>query len=54
VRYDELSEKQSDRRYLIGARIMKINESDRRSLSQYMHEAKRGKTLSLSLAREVK
>ena len=54
VRYDKLHEKQSDRRYLIGARIMKMTDSDRRNLSQYIQEAKKSKALSFSFAREAK
>ena len=54
VRYDKLHEKQADRRYLIGARIMKMTDSDRRNLSQYMQEAKKSKALSFSFARDAK
>ena len=54
VRYDKLHEKQADRRYLIGARIMKMTDSDRQNLSQYMQEAKKSKALSFSFARDAK
>lgn len=54
VRYDKLHEKQSDRKYLIGARIMQMTDSDRRNLSQYLQEAKKSKALSFSFAREAK
>lgn len=54
VRYDKLHEKQSDRKYLIGARIMQMTESDRRHLTQYMQEVKKTKAISLSFARETK
>lgn len=54
VRYDKLHEKHADRKYLIGARIMQITESDRRNLSQYMQEARKSKALPFSFAREAK
>jgi hypothetical protein len=54
VRYDKVYEKQTDRKYLIGARIMKMTESDRLHLSQYMLEIRKSKAPSFSLAREAK
>ena len=54
VRYDKLHEKLSDRRYLIGARIVRMTESDRRHLTQYLQEVKKSKAISLSFAREAK
>jgi hypothetical protein len=53
VRYDKLHEK-SDRKYLIGARIMQMTDSDRRHLSQYIQEVKKSKPVSFSFARETK
>lgn len=41
VRYDKLFEEQSERRYLIGARIMEMAESDREHLTQYIQQLKK-------------
>lgn len=54
VRYDKVHEKQTDRKYLIGARIMQMTEYDRRNLSEYMLTRRKRKATSLSLAREAK
>lgn len=48
VRYDKLFEEQSERRYLIGARIMEMAESDREHLTQYIQHLK--KTASFGFA----
>lgn len=54
VRYDRLPEKQSDREYLIGARIMQMTDSDRKHLMQYLQDTKKSKPVSFSFARESK
>ena len=41
VRYDWLHENQSERKHLIGARIVHMSRSDRRTLTQYIQQVKK-------------
>jgi hypothetical protein len=54
VRYDKLKEEQSERRYLIGARIMQMTDSDREHLTDYIEQSKKRGTQSLNFARDAK
>ena len=44
VRYDKLHESQHDRRYLIGARITHMTDSDRKLLTDHIQQWREGKT----------
>jgi hypothetical protein len=54
VRYDKLKEEQSERKYLIGARIMQMTETDREHLTDYIQQMRKSGTGSLSFARDAK
>lgn len=54
VRYDRLDEEHSERKYVIGARIMQMTDSDRQHLTQYIQQLKKGKTASFTFARDAK
>ena len=54
VRYDRLYEEQSERRYLIGARIMEMTASDREHLTRYIQQVKKSEAASFSFARDAK
>jgi hypothetical protein len=54
VRYDKLFGEQSERKYLIGARIMQMTDSDREHLVQYIQQVKKHKAASFSFARDAK
>ena len=54
VRYDRLYEEQSERRYLIGARIMDMTASDREHLTRYVQQVRKSKAASFSFARDAK
>lgn len=54
VRYDRLYEEQSERRYLIGARIMEMTASDREHLTRYIQQVKKSKAAPLSFAHDAK
>jgi hypothetical protein len=54
VRYDRLEEEQSERRYLIGARIMEMTASDREHLTRYIQQLKKSKAASFAFARDAK
>ena len=53
VRYDRLSAEHGKSRYLIGARIMQIADTDRKRLLQYIEQFKKSRALSLTFAREA-
>ena len=53
VRYDRLGGEPGRSRYLIGARIMQIADSDRKRLTQHIEQFKKSKSRSFSLAREA-
>jgi hypothetical protein len=54
VRYDKLKEEQSERKYLIGARIMQMTETDREHLTEYIQQMRKSGTGSLNFARDAK
>jgi hypothetical protein len=54
VRYDKLKEEQSERRYLIGARITEMTDADREHLVNYIQQSKKRGTQTLSFARDAK
>ena len=54
VRYDKLDDEPGERQYLIGARIMQMDDSDRAHLSQYIQQLKKHRAASLSFARDAK
>jgi hypothetical protein len=55
VRYDKLKEEQSsERKYLVGARITQMTETDREHLTDYIQQMKRSGTGSLNFARDAK
>lgn len=55
VRYYRFEEEeQNDRRYLIGARIMEMTDSDREHLAQYIQQTRKSKAASFSFARDAK
>ena len=54
VRYDKLKEEQSERRYLIGARIMQMTDSDREHLRDFIQQSKKHGAQTLSFARDAK
>lgn len=54
VRYDRLEEEQSERRYLIGARITEMTASDREHLTRYIQQLKKSKAASFAFARDAK
>lgn len=53
VRYDRFHET-DEQSYIIGARITDINEADRRQLVRYIEQAKKKRTVSLSLEQNAK
>jgi hypothetical protein len=54
VRYDKLREEQSERRYLIGARITQMTDADREHLTEYIQQMKKSGPQNLSFARDAK
>jgi hypothetical protein len=54
VRYDKLEGEPVERQYLIGARIMQMDDSDREQLVEYIQQLKKRKAASLSFSRDAK
>jgi hypothetical protein len=53
VRYDRLGGELGRSRYLIGARIMQISDSDRQHLTRHLEQFRKRKSKSFSFAREA-
>jgi c-di-GMP-binding flagellar brake protein YcgR len=53
VRYDRLKG-ESERTYLVGARIVEMTDADREHLKQYVQQARKRQTETLSFARDAK